>query len=458
MRILWYAGLLWLTGIVLLACQSGDLTVGQSVINPQELQVQSIDSITVQASTVLKPDSFVTSGDPDLLVGRWTDAQTGQLTARTFVSLDYPGNSLATQTNVRLDSLVLELNYSFAYGDTTSLFDLSVHTLTKPLVGQTYYNTNSVDYESKPLGQKTVVPQPFSRTRQVRFRLSDALTQAFYAKILNGEINDFTTLSDFLPGFALVGNSRTNTFIGFSTATSGLRLYYHSTDIDQAATTLLFPLGAQQSRFSTNFTQLQNDRTGTVLSALKNRSDAVSSRLTNNMTFVVPGGQLQTRIEFPYLSNFTRPERFADINKALLVVSPIRQDSRDNTFPPSQLALFVTNSQNEILPISIPGGETGALAAVASYNQRYISGGNPNDPGPLTLTDAYVFDLTYYIGQIIKQKTQNQPLLLSVLTPEQAQQLMQSITLRNRIQRVTLGSQQRPNDQLQLKLFITSGT
>ena len=87
MRTLWYAGLLWLAGIVLFACQSGDLNVGQSVINPQELQVQSIDSITVQTSTVMKPDSFVTSGDVNLLVGRWADPQTGTMTAQSFAVL-----------------------------------------------------------------------------------------------------------------------------------------------------------------------------------------------------------------------------------------------------------------------------------------------------------------------------------------------------------------------------------
>ncbi|RYF45422.1 MAG: hypothetical protein EOO39_51320, partial [Cytophagaceae bacterium] len=40
-----------LTGIVLFACQSGDLNVGQSVINPQELLVQSIDSVKLVRQT-----------------------------------------------------------------------------------------------------------------------------------------------------------------------------------------------------------------------------------------------------------------------------------------------------------------------------------------------------------------------------------------------------------------------
>ena len=150
MRTFWYAGLLLLTGILLFACQSGDLNVGQSVINPQELTIQSIDTITVRSSTVMKPDSFVTSADPEnnILVGRWSDPQTGLLSMRAFAELDYTANSLSTQTNLVLDSLVLEMNYSFVYGDTTSAYTINVHRLTKPLVPQLYYNTSSVPYEA----------------------------------------------------------------------------------------------------------------------------------------------------------------------------------------------------------------------------------------------------------------------------------------------------------------------
>ena len=242
MRTFWYAGLLLLTGIVLFSCQTGDLNVGQSVINPQGLLVQSVDSVTVKTSTVLKPDSFATSGDANLLVGRWTDTQTGKMTARSFASVNYAANSLNTQTNIRLDSLVLELTYAFVYGDSTSQFNLSVHPLLRPMENQLYYNTNSLEYSPTPVVQKTFIPQPLSRTRQVQIRMPDALTQSFFAKLQNGTISDATALADFLPGFALNCNSTANTFIGFAAASSGLRFYYHTTDIDQTASTLLFPV------------------------------------------------------------------------------------------------------------------------------------------------------------------------------------------------------------------------
>jgi hypothetical protein len=442
MRTFWYAGLLLLTGIVLFSCQTGDLNVGQSVINPQELLIQSVDSVTVKTSTVLKPDSFATSGDANLLVGRWTDPYTGKMSARSFTSVSYPANSLNTQTNIRLDSLVLELNYAFVYGDSTSQFNLSVHPLLRPMENQLYYNTSSLDYDPKAIVQKTFTPQPRSRTRQVQIRMPDTLTQAFFAKLQNGTISNATALAEFLPGFALNCNSTANTFIGFAVASSGLRFYYHTADIDQTASTLLFPFSGIY------FSQIKNDLSGTVLSALKTRTDAVSSRLTDNTSFVVPGAELQTRIEFPYLNQFDRPEKFADLNKALLVISPVRKTVNDNTQPPP-LALFFTNTQNDILPVSFPGGVTGSSAAVATYSY---------DPNALTLKDTYTFDLTYYIGQIIKRKALNQPLLLTIPTSAEFQQISRrNYSLQDYVQRVTLGNQQKPNDQLNVQLFITSG-
>lgn len=441
MRTLWYAGLLWLAGIVLFACQSGDLNVGQSVINPQQLQVQSVDSMSVKTATVMRTDSFLTSGDADMVVGQWKDAQTGQLSTQAFAAIDYPTNSLVSQTNLRLDSLVLELGYSFTYGDTTSAFSLGVYPLSAPMLARNYFNTSTVGYAATPLVQRTFTPQQNSGNRLLQIRVPDALAQGLYDKLISGEITDNTSLNNFLPGFALIGKSTTNTFLGMSTSASvsGLRLYYHDTDLNRTASTLLFPVS------SLHFTSFKNDRTGTPLSALKSRSDVVSSNLTDHTTFVSLAAGLQTRLEFPYLNDFFRPESFADLNRALLVISPVRRNSRDNMAPPSSLQLYQTNNQNELIA-TIPGGSTGSDVASAGY---YLV------PEPITplITDSYTIDLTYYIGQILKKKALAQPLMLTIPAPSSG-----IFTLKTLIQRVTLGDQLRQNDQMKLQLFMTSGS
>ncbi|MFD2569151.1 DUF4270 family protein [Spirosoma soli] len=430
-----------LISIVISACQSGDLDVGQSVINPNELQVQSIDSVTIQTSTVIIPDSFVTSADSSILVGQWTDAQTGQLLAQGFTSVDYVTNDLDqtidnTRSDVRLDSLVLELGYSFAYGDTASLFELGVYRLKTPLTtGQLYYNTNTAPYEANPLLTKTVVLHPGSGTRQIRFPIANDLAQSFFAKLVSGDINDATTLSEFWPGFAFVGKSTANSFAGFSTtsALTGLRLYYHTTDLDRTALSVRFPIT------STHFSQLRSIGNGS-LNALQQRSDQISSTATNHTTFVALGSSLCTRIELPYLGQFDKPEQFAGLNSAILVIEPIRRNLSDNTSPPSLLALYTTNSQNEILG-SVPATATGGSAAVAAYSY---------DPNALELSDSYKFDLTKYISQIIRREIPNRPLLLTNPAGQS--------DLRTLIQRVTLGDQNRSTDRIRLRLLMTSGT
>ncbi len=441
MRTFWYVGLLLLTGIVLVACQSGDLTVGQSVINPQVLTILPIDTVTIKASTVLKVDSFATSIDTDILVGRWTDAQTGRLSARAFGTLDYTANGLAGQTNLRQDSLVMEMNYSFVYGDTTTLFDMSVHRLSSTLQAQVYYSTNTAAYETTPLAKMTVLPRPQSRGRQIRYRMTNTMGQDFFTQLSNSQITDYNSLARYMPGFAFVNNSTNNTLAGFSATTSGLRLYYHTVEDPETSQSVLFPIN------SLHFTQLQNDRSGTALSALKTRSDMVSSQLTDNMTFVAPAAFLQTRIELPYLGQFATPDRYADLNKALLVISPIRRNLLDNASPPTPLQLYQTNNVNAAIT-SIPDGTTGAnnpgLSAAAYYSY---------DPSAPIFTDTYTFDLTYYIGEIIKRKIPNAPLLLTFDTSN----IQRGLLMRSIAQRVALGGPYRTGEPMQLRLFITSG-
>lgn len=441
MRTLWYAGLLLLTGIILSACQSGDLNIGQSVINPQQLLLQPIDTVTIRTSTVLKVDSFATSSDNNIVVGQWSDAQTGQLTSKTFTSLDYPSNSLATTTNLAVDSLVMELSYAFSYGDTTTAFTLNVHKLKQPIVaGLVYYNTSTASYEDKPLVSKTILPNYNTGTKLITIRFPDSLAQSLFSKLQNSEISSNITLAEMFPGFAFVGQSAVNSFRGFANSAgstvTGLRLYYHSTDPTSGVTptsqNLLFTLT------NTHFTQLKKDLSNTPLKVLKNRSDAIGSELTDNTTFISWGSGLQTRIELPYLNQFIQSDNFAGLNGAFLVISPVRKSLSDNAAPPTTLTLYETNSQNETIA-NVPG----TSSAQIPYTVNYAASDTP-----LMLKDTYTFDLTAYVGQVIRRTIPNRPLLLTVASSSPSVQQL--------IQRVVLGNQQKANDQMKLQLYFTT--
>ncbi|MFC5411995.1 DUF4270 family protein [Larkinella bovis] len=421
--------------LVLAACTSGDLDVGQDLIRPDEMQIQYIDTVTVNLSTVMVPDSFITSSDSTVLVGRWTDPLTGLMQARGFGSLSYATNDLPDQKGIRFDSLVLEMDYAYSIGDTLNPVSLQIHQLQKPLeVGAVHYNTQSVPYNTQPLIQKTFLPQFKDVTRQIRIRIPDALARTFYDKLISRDINSAETMSAFWKGFAFVSAPANNVFLALNltSATSGIRLYYRQNDLNQTAHNLIFPFQAGQ------FTQLANNRSGTPLQALQRASDVIPSHTTGNSAFLVPGAFLYTRLEIPSLSEFIKPTGFLGLNRAELVIEPIRRNLRDNAPPPAQLGLYFTNAQNETLT-AVPGLANGEISAVASY--QYL-------PNELELQDAYVFNITQYINQIMRGEAVARPILLRIPSGQ--------ITMKTMLQRVAFGNRHHTTDRIKLKLYVTS--
>lgn len=426
-----------LAGMLFSACMSGDLDVGQGVVKPDEMLLQYIDTVTVNLSTVMVPDSFITSSDSTILVGRWNDSQTGLMSARGFASLSYVTNDLPDQKGIRFDSLVLEVVHAYSLGDTLSPFTIQVHQLKQPIdIGAVHYNTQAVAYNTTPLLQTTIVPQFKEEIRQVRIRIPEALAKSFYEKLISKEINSAETMSEFWKGMAFLSPSTNNVFLALNltSSLSGIRLYYRGNDISQTNYNLLFPFQASQ------FTQLTNNRTGTPLQALQRASDVVSSRLTQNTSFVLPGAFLTTRIEIPSLTEFIKPDKFIGLNMAELIIEPVRKDVRDNAPPPSTLGLYFTNNQNETTD-AVPGTSTGATSAVAPY--AYL-------PNAIELEDAYVFNITHYINQVMNGLAVNRPMLLRVPVGQN--------TMKTMIQRAAFGNRQNTTDRIRLKLYVTSNT
>ena len=457
-------------GLAVVACQSGDPGVGQQIITPRELDIQVIDTITVQTATVLA-DSFFTyndnnvlpstvlSGLNNVLVGRWNDPQTGRTQAKGFTSIGYTANTLPTQTGLIYDSLVLVLPVSFAYGDTTGSFTLNVHRLTGLLKNRAYSNLSSIDYEPVPYLSKTVPSGPFTSNRQYRFRLPSAMQQDFVNRLTNRTIENQEGLDGYLKGFAFVASPTANVFVGLNMLASsgaGLTLYYHTTDIAQTNSVLSFPLRTQDLQVSTShFSQVLTDRTGTPLAGLKNRSDAISSTLTNNQVFVVPSAQLTTRLTIPTFDKYALGgNQFRGVNRAELVMEPILGSNRSNTAPFGGLYLYQTNTNNQLIDINgdlLGGVTTGVSETVSAPLLNYR-------PFDLIPQPQYRFNMTYYVNEILAGRLLNRPLLLTT-APVNHRGLQQSVplpTLASLAQRITIGNARNQQYRLRLELFVTT--
>lgn len=448
-----FAGLL--AGLA--ACQNGDLGVGQQIVTPRALNVQIIDTITVQAATVVG-DTFITNLNTDaaVMVGQWNDPLVGRTLATGFASINYAPNSLSTQTNVVYDSLVLVLPIDYAYGDTTQIFTLNVHRLNSILPTRSYSNQFDAAYEPTPYLSKLV--RPGLGGQQVRIQLPAALQTDFINQLVSRGIENQDELNAYFRGFAFVtapagattGVPAANVLFGLDVLgnAAGLTLYYHTNDLNAQNFALRFPL--QPPRFS----RVTTDRTGTPLQGLSlaNRSYAVPSTLTQNQAFVIPSAQVRTRLTIPALDRFALGgTAFRGINRAELVVEPVWPNTRDNTYPFSgqtyPLYLYQTNNSNELVTFSnqlIGSVPTSAGSpTVSAVLNNYA-------PGALIPEYAYVFDITYYVNEIINGRLVNRPLLLSEAAA--GSQLPQAQLVR----RLTLGDARNAGYRLRLRLYVTT--
>lgn len=433
-------------GAVLTGCQTGDLTVGQQIIAPDMLHVQVVDTITVQSATVLT-DTFATYTDDNVLTGRWVDANTGRTTAKGFVSIGYTANALASQTNVVYDSLVLVLPIGFAYGDTLGRFTLNVYRLTSLFKTRAYSNLSAIDHEPTPWLSQVVTAGSSSNGGQYRLRLPAAVQQDFVRQLTNRTIENQEELDAYLKGFAIGATPPANVLVGLNvtSASAGLTLYYHTTDLTPVNASLVFPFRTQDAQVqTTHFSQVVTDRSGTTLAGLTSRTDAIDGSKTGNRTFVAPSAQLTTRLTLPSLDRYALGAgQFRGVNHAELILEPVWPNTRDNAAPFGTLALYQTNDSNQLTDIN-----GAAIGIVSSGDGTTASAQLLNyTPNALIPEPEYHFNLTYYVNQLIQKQVLNRPLLVTT---------SQQPTLQSLAQRLTLGNAGTAQYRLRLVLYVST--
>lgn len=441
--ILLTAGLLLLAGWLGWGCQSGDADVGQNIITPNQLDIQYVDTVSVFTSTVVAPDTFATSGETTLQIGHWRDALAGRTDASSFGTPTFTTNTLAGQTDIVYDSLVLELPYASVYGDTTQPFTVQAFPLTTPLTaGQTYYNNSTASAQPTPFAQRTFFPRPRSgrEVGLVRIRVSDALGRQLYDRLRDRSIETADAFRAVYPGFAFTATSDANLFVNFSLDQSNMALYYHQLSAGTTAIALRFPFTG------THFNRAVNDFSGTPLQTLRTRADRVPGSATGQTTFLTTGPSLRTRIDIPALEQLTLTPGYAGVNGAQLVVQPVFRTQRDyftvglpvgttSPFVPPQgaLGLYETNNNNDVL--GTVSQTTGGIEPIASATYALTG------PLSLDLRDAYTFDLSQYVLQVLRRQRPYRPLLLIYSAPS--------------LNRLTIGDRLNTGDPLRLRLFLT---
>jgi len=409
-----------------------------------------IDTVTVRASTVLR-DSVVTSNSDNLLVGRYTDPQLGPLTAKSFFQVGltdafHPDASFVyDSTTLVLHTATAPKPDSYLYGDTTktqALFE--VHPLidpistTKPSFASpklTSLNYDSTTLLNRPPGGGTVGVAPRGRVRptQTTFRLP--LLDSFGTKLLlAGQMGLLTTqdlFDNFMPGLVLTpapGDDATILRLSASTGGAALLLYYHDPTNPTVVLSNTFSLASANRHFY----QVKAGRSTAVIRNLPTTSlQSVSSSLTGMATVVEGALGLQTRLEFPYLTDLQQfGANLTVTNARITALVPNTTLSPFVPVPPN-LLLYIPDANNHPLGLYSNGN---ASATEGTY-QSGISAQTGIDQG------SYTWSVDRYVQSVINRTIANNGFLISSATPG----------LPNR---VVLGGPRNTTNKLALRIYF----
>lgn len=228
----YFLGLVF-TASVFIACDDDLNNVGASIIpKGDEIEV-AVDTFDVKIRTI-KVDSLYAWSTTGLL-GKYEDDIFGSIKS-DYMTEFYCYNASFLSDEAIIDSVQLDIDFYYHYGDTLAPMGLSVYKLTNQLNGDFYTNIDPKKYcdMSQMLGQQiyTIAQTATSTTssglviRTLTVDLNKKVGEEFYTEYLTNK-NTFSnsdTFRDFFPGVYVTPTLGANTLVeaGYTT----LNIYY----------------------------------------------------------------------------------------------------------------------------------------------------------------------------------------------------------------------------------------
>ena len=298
------------------------------------------DSVSIFSKTVTGeafPSDRVATG----LLGVYQDSSFGKTTASLYLQPLLPSNALLLSNpgeQIIMDSIILSLQYSSWFGDTTVLQTIDVYELDEGLnINTTYFSDTSINTLPTPLGSKAFLPRPRQGIRinqpnatdgmytvalnsQVRIRLSDDLGNLIVSKSGGSELQNNENFTKFFKGIKLTpnvqgtlsNNEKAILYFALTASETKMAMFYRvvNTQNDTLNRLLNFPINSSSVRFNT----FEYDYSlGAVNSNLQ------TSENDSLFSYVQAMAGVQTILSFPKLKERFENERVL-INKAELVL------------------------------------------------------------------------------------------------------------------------------------------
>jgi hypothetical protein len=219
--------------------------------------------------------------------------------------------------------------------------------------------------------------------------------------------------------------------MGFETSESipVMRMYYHYFDFQNVSKYMDFPIN---NRSLLQFNQFNLDNPTVTLPS--HQEEKLSSRQTGNKSYVQAGTGIVTRLEFPYLRNIRELHENLQVLKAELVVEPVRNTYKSVKLP-ERTSLYITDNVNRFgNPIRTPITNDiviGDLVIDEVYQEE----------------TSYTYDITDFINAKLIEPTDDVPALLLTISTEE---------LYKTVDRLILGNQDHPDNNIKLKIYYMS--
>ncbi|MGI4760946.1 MAG: DUF4270 family protein [Janthinobacterium lividum] len=353
--------LLAMLGLVVLAASctntTSDIGVGLPDVNT-DTGAFLIDTLTVRSSTVLR-DSVPSSNSQYLYVGQYTDPLVGKLTARSAFRLALPGGYAPDPTAI-CDSITLILKpNAYRYGDTTKTQTLvevrklsrdtpistTKYSYTAPRLTPMGYDSTHTD---SLLNRNHVAPRGRARPsiRTLRLPLDKAFGERLLSMGKAGRLSTQDDLDAYLPGLVITpAAGDEGTIIGLSATDAGavMNLYYHVPTDPTTVITSTFSLADGARHF---FQIRANRRVAGIGNLPRTALVPVRSALTGNQTVIQGALGLQTRLEFPYLTNLRQFGNNLTVTSATITASVPTATLTPYVPVPPPLSIYYTDAVN----------------------------------------------------------------------------------------------------------------
>lgn len=383
------------------------------------------DTLTITRTTI-QFDSVRSQNQSNLLVGRYTDPQFGQIEAKSYAQLQLNGTFAVTDSGttnataasrIVLDSTRMQVSLTGSwYGDTTVPQEIVVSRTTDSLRQGNYDISSSVGVSNTIVARRRIQPRPSSPDSTVFIPVDASLGRELIA-LANTNAALFSTATGLLTDPAGFRRAIARDFeiksvtaaqaavLGVSPNGSGVIVYYH---VQGESTRRSYVFTFTGRRFN----QITSNRTGVLASLKPGQSLPVT---TTGRTYVQPGTGITTKLQFPTLTNLIKSGRIA-INRADLVVTPVPTEN-PKLFLPPYMVLSEVNDQNRLTRTDITSG--GAylftVQSVGPLNRLGSSFVSPQLAFLDTRTNSYTFNLGGYLQSVVSGVSPGAG--LAILTP-----------------------------------------